>query len=457
MLPSPAVLCSLLSLVLVPAVVDGAFIEKLAPQKIAADGNNIAAFRFEAAPVYGGGNRIFAAYMDITPDPHNIYVLQYDYGTGQWTRVLAATTKKTGGDGHNSPTIYRDAAGYLLVFYGAVACGFVNGDPAQGRANGPCYRVSVRPDDISAWGPELRVPLSGAVDSLTGGLDSRGTLHIFGQAQANSHLSYIRRDPSGAWTAEWDLVRSYTATTDGSPGCAMHARVAADDSIHLVWGASTNGCSGAADGLNYARSVDGGETWRSADGSASFTRAGGLSPTSKYEFPAAFRIRTGGGAGIFQVDRLDDGTIVVGDGGGSPRLWSWTGAGWTSGNVDPAISTLGMTMRALSNGALAMYNLGYDSVLYEHLSLDKGATWRKTSLYSRSLGEDSNMLLAGSIARPPGEAERVHLAWNQRYNGTSAPPIGHTEIMFLDRVPNAAPAAPNHAPGAPRGLRVRGS
>jgi hypothetical protein len=132
-----------------------------------------------------GNDKVYLAYLDssggCTSGAHNVYVKKYDYTTGLWTTSASlAAIGPTGYDGHEPPSMFRDGDGYLWVFYGSISAG------CDATGMGPFYRRSSRPDDITAWEPQQRVPHRGGFSEITGGFDAAGTLHLFGQQQCNN-------------------------------------------------------------------------------------------------------------------------------------------------------------------------------------------------------------------------------------------------------------------------------
>src|SRR5262245_22404850 len=103
--------------------------ENLNIQILATNGNcKMATSNVNSGPA-AGNDKVYITYMDNSGGcgtfggAHHIYVKQYDYTTGNWTTEVAAMVESVGYDGHEAPSIFRDARGYLWVFYGGVTAG----------------------------------------------------------------------------------------------------------------------------------------------------------------------------------------------------------------------------------------------------------------------------------------------------------------------------------------------
>lgn len=425
-----AVLPTIALLLFVPPLQAGtnAFMESLNVQVVAKDGYYRGPFEGQYHGPEFGNNRIFLSYMtnDLTsaPGPHDIMAKMYDYETGSWTTSKIAAVRNTGNDGHNGPSVYLTSDGYIEVFYGSIDCGYSGFNPLTiDPRGGPCYKRSTKPYDMSAWGPELRIPCPGGINQTIGGFTPDGSLHIFGD------LIYYRRAPDGSWKGYNSFIQNPLGNAVAVPRAGQDAKIVGN-TIHFVW-------SSCARDLYHIMSVDNGITWRNAAGTASFASANGLKAVSTDAagcpvFPSAYQVRSGFVGGNLELAIFKNGRIAILDSpdGQQVVLRTWNGTLWEAKTIDGGMTPLHMNMEVLSTGEVVVHIMWY-SQLYEYVSADNGATWKKTLLYTKG-GESKGNWMESVVARPSGQRERVILQWAKIFDA-GVPPVYHTEVAVLDR------------------------
>lgn len=199
---------------------------------------------------------------------------------------LGGSSDTTGTDTnrHDVPALSADGGGNLLVLYGG---GTLSG--RSSKLNGPYWRRSIRPGDLTAFGREqqLRSGARGSAFDFETVSDTGGTKHIFGQHGSGDAGSLIehRLSPDGQWYASRKVIDGgptpKACVRGGKPrGCNRFAiaRVTSspDGRLHLVWGYSEASLSGKcrvdADycdhDLYYAVSADNGASWKNLRGDA---------------------------------------------------------------------------------------------------------------------------------------------------------------------------------------------
>jgi hypothetical protein len=429
-------------ILVVPIWSNAAFIEKSGRQIVASDGFLEGLWEYNGPGPQYGNNRVYLAYMDDSGDrgaggPYNIYVMQYDYTTGLWTRSPSLALVQSGNSVHNAPVLYRNAAGYLEVFYGSISC--------WEKYQAYCTRRSSSPDQITSWDAEQRIPHRGITRGL-GGYTADGSLHLFGE---ENDLVYLKRSTNGTWSSVALLPNDFNSSV-GSSAVIMDAW-AAGNTIHLAWSPVSVYYGTVYTGTNiyYARSVDGGNTWRNASGAAQFTRSSLLRQTSiaapAPTYPSAYLVWSGTTriTGM-TVRELSDGSVVIGNGAeGSFDFHIWNEAGgtsWKNSKIDTTGTPAGAVLQVLSDDTLIAYSTSFsDKNVYEYISRNKGSSWTKSTAVPPG-GESTNSRLWANVARFPGQRERVLLAWSQVISGVRA-----TSLAFLDR-PIGSVSSPTPTP-----------
>ena len=434
------------------------FSQALKPaETIATDGYcSHAIHAMQEGPVFGNG-KLTLSYMNNSgtkvchsggdAGAHRIYVKQYDYASKQWsTSAALASVNPTCCDGHDTPVVHRDPNGYLDVIYGPIAAGSSFSLACGLRRNyGPFYRRSTRPDDITSWGPEKRIPICGAFSENSGGYTANAYLHLFGQKQWGTSdipsydLVYIKRSPDLIWSKGVALIRDNgkdNAAGGGKvgPGC-MHAEKIVGNTIHLVWSSTTNGCSGSGKNLYYAVSHDNGETWYSANRKASFQRTSGLVATSALTYPSAYLVRGGSTTSNITVDVLSDGTVLIANQvGGALNFYKWAQNAWQTQTIAASglRAPIGMTMGVTSADEIVVIT-GDARDVWQYRSTDSGATWHKSLLHQKGR-EANNRNFLGTMIRLPGQDQRLVVEWLQTFGSSAARPEFRTELVFSEIV-----------------------
>lgn len=270
----------------------------------------------EASKIVTVGQRTHVAWLDADEEGFWVRIRTLDRGTGTWS---PATTVGTAHDNHGGPGLTVDSKGYLHLVY------FPHHQPFR-------YRRSQRPNDASAWEPEIRfgdelsypVLLCASDDTL---LMSARRSHQ--RPPETKHqpweLEWWAKPAGGNWRRERTVLRSrHTAYThfmeslawgsDGKTihlGCRIYETTGRKDETPLQT-------------IGYLRSPDAGKTWCRADG-------------ARVTLPA------------------------------------------TAETVDVLASGGGDTQRTLSSGAMAVNRDGVPHLLYSLREGNSAHTWLATS------------------------------------------------------------------------------
>ena len=195
---------------------------------------------------------------------------------------------------HDVPALAADPAGWVYAVFGGGTAS------ATGDHTGPYMAVTTTPGG-SVFGPPVRLAIPGAVYDVEAVRDASGTTHMIGQQGRNpagaGSLLYLRLRPGTAGApGSLDFApEGYRTLVRGgedpgacawrpAPGCDVYVigRLASGPApgggsmLALAWGWSegnlSNSCGDPAGfcnhGLYFAKSVDGGDTWTNADGTA---------------------------------------------------------------------------------------------------------------------------------------------------------------------------------------------
>jgi hypothetical protein len=251
---------------------------------------------------------------------------------------------------HDVPALAADPAGWVYAVFGGGTAS------AMGDHTGPYLAVTTTPGG-SVFGPPVRLAIPGAAYDVEAVRSASGTTHMIGQQGRNpagaGSLLYLRLRPGTAGApGSLDFApEGYRTLVRGGedpkacawrqvPGCDVYVigRLASGPApgggsmLALAWGWSegnlSNSCGDPAGfcnhGLYFARSLDGGDTWTNADGSASVSLATG---------PIAY------GDPRFQVvaPKVDVGlykaVILTGPASGTPSIVYEPGADLASGGM----------------------------------------------------------------------------------------------------------------------------
>jgi hypothetical protein len=410
----------------------------LTAQTIATDAQCTAGVRPWGGGPEAGNHYIYVAYMTddggCNSGTHEHRVLRYDYRDGAWTiSSLIASTDPSSSDEVDAPIIFRAASGSLFVFYGAQTAR--NGN-CVGDNNGPFYKVSTTPDDVSAWGAEQRVPVNGSMAGAAGGFTTNGDLHLVGQQRATcgtiqaGDMPYARRASDGTWTVSDLIHNDDDGADDGDPGCNADLTVKGAV-LHLVWTEAIGDCVGTYNDIYYARSTDNGDTWVALNGTTSFTAGSGLAGThngARYVFPSGYRAVSGAITTGLQVDTLGDGSVILAwQDGAAIKAQRSSGTEWCPPVVvDPiAGAGVGLAMAVIGNRIVIHATDLVD--VYEFVSRDQGETWVKTTIYTKG-AEASTRYPLSRVFRNLGGGARLLLLWTKSFADPTASQLG-----FYDR------------------------
>jgi hypothetical protein len=305
-----------------------------------------------------------------------------------------------------------------------------------GDNNGPFYKVSTTPDDVSAWGAEQRVPVNGSMAGAAGGFTTNGDLHLVGQQRATcgtiqaGDMPYARRASDGTWTVSDLIHNDDDGADDGDPGCNADLTVKGAV-LHLVWTEAIGDCVGTYNDIYYARSTDNGDTWVALNGTTSFTAGSGLAGThngARYVFPSGYRAVSGAITTGLQVDTLGDGSVILAwQDGAAIKAQRSSGTEWCPPVVvDPiAGAGVGLAMAVIGNRIVIHATDLVD--VYEFVSRDQGETWVKTTIYTKG-AEASTRYPLSRVFRNLGGGARLLLLWTKSFADPTASQLG-----FYDR------------------------
>src|SRR5207253_5399763 len=113
---------------------------------------------------------------------HHVILKQHYNTTGAWSSfTVSSKTPIVGNNVHDHGSIYRDPVSvYIWALYGSTAAiAICSSDITQCR--GPFARRTTNADDITAWQPEVRLPVQGFLNETNGGFDASGNLHLVSQ------------------------------------------------------------------------------------------------------------------------------------------------------------------------------------------------------------------------------------------------------------------------------------
>ncbi|MBX7115138.1 MAG: BNR repeat-containing protein [Myxococcaceae bacterium] len=436
-----------------------AFIEVLTVQTVEQHLGTFGTAGHNLSQIAAGPSKVFVAYQTERANNASVmeyWVAQYDYATGAWTKTLAATSGVAGGNSiHNAPALFRHpVTGILELFYAPNDCAY------RDALGSPCYKASQNPDDTTLWGPEQRVPNGSFNTELSGGYTPDGALHLFGRHGSGN---YLRRDPQGQWSGATFLINAVGSGTNDQAANIGGIKISGN-TLHVTWGVyqpsyiDSNGLpyfSGDTDSTYYARSDDGGDTWSSADGTATFTRAQGLAQVGTClprassanfqnppcQYPAAFKVRGGKTSTIGRdVDVLPNGAPVIADFDtvNASLLFRWSGTAWAQHSVDSE-GFMSPAMEVTSSGDIVIHAIRLsDTQGFEMVSSNQGINWARTPLF----GGNPRWPVT-TVMQPPGERERIVLAWDERVGG-------EVDVKVWDR-----PRPPGLAPSPPQNLQVQ--
>ena len=148
----------------------------------------------------GQHNRTYVGWLD---RDGAVKVASYDHTSDR--RTTAVLRWELGVDDHNNPALHVRPDGRLVVFYS--------------RHNGGdmYYRVSRRPEDVTAWGPERTIPTN-TIKPSTGSdrgytypnpvqLAREGRMYLFWRGGSAWPTFATSRDGGGTWTKAKNWVR----------------------------------------------------------------------------------------------------------------------------------------------------------------------------------------------------------------------------------------------------------
>ena len=107
---------------------------------LSSEGSGRATSYGESNKIVTVGGKTHVAWLDAIAEGFRVRVRTLDRRTGQWGPIVAIGD---GQDNHGGPALIVDSKGYLHIVY------YPHHQPFR-------YRRSVRPNDASEWGPEIK-------------------------------------------------------------------------------------------------------------------------------------------------------------------------------------------------------------------------------------------------------------------------------------------------------------
>jgi hypothetical protein len=310
-------------------------------------------------------------------------------------------------DDHNSPGLLMGEDGHLTVYYTG---------PGRGRM---LYRRTVRPEDVSSWGPEGRIATN---TSGTLGYTYPNPIHL--SAERRTYLfwrggqwwpAFSRRSEGGTWSTARTILR----IPDQRPYLKFHSDGAR--SIHIAY---TEGNPGSFVNSVYYLRFEGDALYR-ADGER-VAAIGGL-PLAPSAGHRVYDARPNGvRAWVWDVAARRDGRPVIvyallpdGSSDCTYMYAEWSGGAWESHRIVDGGARLGDYAPGISldhenpNVVVLSRKIGERCVVERWRTADRGATWHHRRIETGSLDGDSLRPIA-----PRGSANERDTVWMQgRYLG----------------------------------------
>jgi len=272
------------------------------------------------------GNKTHIVYAKGTS--HGVYVRTYDHTSGTWSDEVEIAASCY--DNHACPTIVADSQGYLYVFY-------------DGHHTTLKWRKSTNPNDASSWSAAEAVPNQADNPAYPSAVvDSNDNIHLIYRNTGTEYLNtYYQKYDGSSWSNATILFEG-----NSSYHACYHCSLAIDDNdvIHAVahW-EKIDGDGGEV--VGYAKSEDGGNTWKKSDGT---TYTLPITRTSVESIQEGDNIRVDNIA----VDNNGHPFFFVIDRDTSPqsgKFWRYNGSSWVS-------TTITETNHIRIGGSCTFYN-----------------------------------------------------------------------------------------------------
>jgi hypothetical protein len=200
------------------------------------------------------GPKTHVAWLDAEPAGFRVRIRTLDRPTGLWSPPVTVGEAL---DNHGAPGLTADRQGFLHLVY------YPHHRPFR-------YRRSLRPNDASAWGPEIQFGESLSYPVLLCAADDTLILTCRRYHEANDHrneLQLWKKPAGGAWQRADAIMRSrylgYVLFQDATAWGPDHR------TIHLscrIYETNPRAGEKAIETLGYLKSPDAGTTWTRWDG-----------------------------------------------------------------------------------------------------------------------------------------------------------------------------------------------
>ncbi|MDQ8918194.1 BNR-4 repeat-containing protein [Acinetobacter baumannii] len=238
------------------SVVTTAILEKLPVRADNRNGYNFAPFSQNT--IISQDNKQYVIVVDENRDP---IILQRNVGDLSWNTFNLGKLEgnpfavPNALDGHNNYAVTVTKDGYIIV------TGNHHGHPCRAT-------ITTNPHDISAW-RQIKYTLSNAVTYPRFVRYHDGTTLAFWREGASGNGAYYTCTFNDT-TLEFNEKKLIIDATNSNP-YEQFIGIGLDGSLHLCWGYRQLSSSANTNyGMFYAKSMDMGETWTSADGTKTF-------------------------------------------------------------------------------------------------------------------------------------------------------------------------------------------
>lgn len=222
---------------------------------LSTEGSGRATSYGESNKIVTVGDKTHVAWLDAIAEGFRVRIRTLDRRTGEWGPIVNIGD---GMDNHGGPALTVDSKGYLHIIY------YPHHNPFR-------YRRSVRPNDVSEWGPEIRfgeslsypVVLCAPDDTLI----LTGRRYYLDKSQPNE-MDLWKKPAGGEWQRQGTILRSRTrgyahfqdSLAWGPDGKTIHL------SCRIYETSPTKG-EVPFQTVGYLVSPDAGVTWKHSNGS----------------------------------------------------------------------------------------------------------------------------------------------------------------------------------------------
>lgn len=306
------------------------------------------------------GTKIFFVWQE---SDNKIYAGTLDTATRQITDTFYLAETAAGDTGlHCYPNIAIDSSGYLYVVWGYGSVDIK-------------MRQSTNVNSTAAWAAVETIIASQTAAYPKLLIDQADTLHLTYRqltAAPSPKQGYMQRPAAGSWSAETVLI-DFSALSDTCyVTCfALGREASGQKSLHLI-GCRYDYTASLDNDLVYMKSLDGGATWKKADGTSYTLPATNATIEHLYtgsDIIRSMRVIVGADGNAHVVYTRAAGMFHVG----------WSGSTWVEALLDDNVGRCdiqytGSTLYVLASTAWSSTDL------YVYTSADGGATWAGPSV-----------------------------------------------------------------------------